>query len=438
VKIRLVEYWDRLRSGYWFVPSLIVAASIAFAFGFVTLDSAVPDTLLDKIGWVYAGGAEGASAVLATIAGSMITIAGVVFSLTLLTLSLASSQFGPRLLRNFLRDLPNQIVLGTFVATFLYCVLVLRTIRHDDGFVPHLSVTFGVMLAVASIGLLIYFIHHVSTSIQVDQVVVAVYRELRETIDRLFPQKLGREAPDRPRTEFPGIPDNFERDAGIVAARRGGYVQVVDAERLLAIAVEHDCLIRLERRPGDYLHRGAPLALAWPAAGIDDGFCESINATFTSGAQRTPLQDVEFAVSQLVEIAVRALSPGVNDPFTAMSCLDRLGSGLRQMADRELPSPYRHDEDGHLRVIAFPTTFEAVLDIAFDPIRHYGRASATVLARMLGVIAAITDAATRERDRAALQRHAERVLRAARESLPEPDDRAAIEARYEALIAPMK
>src|SRR5665811_2008020 len=187
--MRILRFWESLRSGFWFLPSLMAAGAVGLAFGTVALDQAVPDKWLQNVGWVYAGGAEGASAVLQTIAGSMITIAGVVFSLTLVALSLASSQFGPGLLRNFMRDTATQLVLGTFVATFLYCLLVLRTIRRatDATFVPHLSVTIGVLFAIASLWVLIFFIHHVAVSIQADQLVARLGKELLESIDRLYP-----------------------------------------------------------------------------------------------------------------------------------------------------------------------------------------------------------------------------------------------------------
>ncbi|NDP40395.1 MAG: DUF2254 domain-containing protein, partial [Rhodoferax sp.] len=194
MKTLLLKYWDRLRSSLWFVPAVMAWLAVALAFGAVELDKAVDEDWLQRLSWSYSGGAEGASLPLGTVAGSMIAIAGTVFSMTLVALSLASSQLGPRLLRNFMRDTANQVVLGTFVATFVYCLLVLRTIRRADEvtFVPHLSVSIGVLLAMVSIGVLIYFIHHVSVSIQADEVVARVGRELEDGIDRLFPGHLGK------------------------------------------------------------------------------------------------------------------------------------------------------------------------------------------------------------------------------------------------------
>ena len=186
MKTMLLKYWDRIRSSFWFVPSAMALAAIAVAFATVAVDELMVEKVLQMPSWIYTGGADGASLLLSTIAGSMITIAGVVFSMTLVALSLASSQLGPRLLRNFMRDATNQMVIGTFVSTFAYCLLVLRTIRRADEtlFVPHLAVSVGVLLAVVSLAVLIYIIHHVAVSIQADQVIAHVSEELIEGIEQ--------------------------------------------------------------------------------------------------------------------------------------------------------------------------------------------------------------------------------------------------------------
>jgi uncharacterized membrane protein len=200
VKAHLLKYWDHLRTSFWFVPAIMVSVAAALALAAVAFDEAAGNDGLKRLTWIYSGGAEGAGLLLGTVAGSMIAIAGTVFSMTLVALSLASSQLGPRLLRNFMRDTTNQVVLGTFVSTFVYCLLVLRTIRRADAeaFVPHLSVSIGVMLAIISVGVLIYYIHHVSVSIQADEVVSRVGRELEEGIGRLFPGQLGRPESEAP------------------------------------------------------------------------------------------------------------------------------------------------------------------------------------------------------------------------------------------------
>jgi uncharacterized membrane protein len=433
MKVQVFKTWDRIRSSFWFLPTVMAGGAMMLAFATVALDTQATEWLTHNWGWTFTGGAEGASSLLGAIAGSMITIAGVVFSMTLVALSLASSQLGPRLLRNFMRDTTTQMVLGTFVATFLYCLLVLRTIRRADEtlFVPHLSVTLGVLLAVVSVGVLIYFIHHVSVSIQANDIVARVAMELIEGIERLFPENIGREA-SRILTEPPNADflDTFDREARPIGSAEDGYLQFVDGDALMALAMQEDVVIRLERRPGDYIVATRPLALVWPGNRVTDQLMERVNAAFALGNQRTSGQDIEFAVNQLVEIAIRALSPGVNDPFTAMTCVDHLGSALCRLAQQDRPSPYRHDTQDQIRVMAPVFTFPDVTDAAFNQIRQYGRSSAAVAIRLLETIAEIARFVHRPEDRAALLRHARMIARGARDGLPEDGDRKEVEERF--------
>lgn len=434
MKIFLLTYWDRVRSSFWFVPAIMACLSVALVFVTVAIDERMAGGWLHSLSLTYSGGAEGASGVLETIAGSMMTIAGVVFSMTLVALTLASSQFGPRLLRNFMSDKANQLVLGTFIATFLYCLLALRTIRHaeESAFVPNLSITLGVLFALVSIGVLIYFIHHVSVSIQANEIVARVGAELIEGIERLFPEQIGLgNSGSGIEVGGAGIPASFDEKARPVKAAGDGYVQFIDADTLMHIATQENLLFRVAKRPGQYVTAGISLALVWPGDRVNADLSKKVNEAVILGKQRTPVQDVEFAVSQLVEIAVRALSPGVNDPFTAISCVDRLGSGLFRLAGRAIPSPYRRDKQNQLRVIAPPVTFPVVLDAAFDQIRQNARTNVSVTIRLMETIAVIASSAHRPEDRAALLRQAKLIVRGAREGLPEVEDLLAVEDRMQ-------
>jgi uncharacterized membrane protein len=409
--------------------------AVAMAFCAVALDEAGTGDWLRRLGWSYTGGAEGASLLLGTVAGSMIAIAGTVFSMTLVALSLASSQLGPRLLRNFMRDAANQVVLGTFVATFVYCLLVLRTIRRADevAFVPHLSVSIGVLLAIVSIGVLIYFIHHVSVSIQANEVVARIGRELEDGIDRLFPGQPGKPGSEASTTPAEAaLPAAFEREARPVGAAEDGYLQRIDADALMALADQEDLVLRLERRPGHYLVKGRAMVMVWPGDRLTETLVGKLNAAFVLGNQRNAAQDVEFSFDQLVEIAVRALSPGINDPFTAIACVDRLGSALCSLAWRDMPSTHRFDPHGQLRLVARGSTFAGVVDTAFNQIRQSARQNPAVAIRMLDAIAQIAGQVQRATDAACLQRHADMIIRGAREAVPEVNDRLAIEARFAA------
>lgn len=430
MQAQLLKYWDRVRSSFWFLPSLMAAAAVILSFVTVAIDQSITPKWLRELGWVYNGGSEGASAVLQTIAGSMINVAGVVFSLTLVALSLASSQFGPRLLRNFMRDTTNQLVLGTFIATFLYCLLVLRTIRREEEgtFVPHLSVTLGVVFALASLWVLIYFIHHVSVSIQANQVIARVGTEIDDIMSRLFPDQLGQDA-----SEIAKVTD-YENEAAScsIYAPSDGYLQIVDVDTLMSVAEEIDAVLKLLWRPGQYIVRGMPLLHAFPAARVSEDLQERLQGAFVLGNQRTAAQDVEFALCQLVEIAARALSPGINDPFTAVACVDRLGSAFCHLAKRRFPGPYRYDDAQRLRIIAPPPTFSSLADAAFNPLRTYARSSVEVTIRLLQSIAIVATVATRPGDRTALERHADMILRGAA-TLPEEADRQAVYACHHAV-----
>ena len=432
MKALLLKYWDRVRSSFWFVPAIMACGAVALALSTVALDRTFAIGWLQRLGWSYSG-AEGASLLLSTVAGSMIAIAGTVFSMTLVALSLASSQLGPRLLRNFMRDTANQVVLGTFVATFLYCLLVLRTIRRADeaAFVPHLSVNIGVLLAMVSIGVLIYFIHHVSVSIQADEVVARVGRELGDGIGRLFPSQLGKPGSEVSKAAGEAeLPFTFEREARPVGALDDGYLQLIDANVLMALATEEDLLLRLECRPGHYLVKGQALVMVWPGERLTETLVGRLNDAFVFGNQRTATQDVEFSFLQLVEIALRALSPGINDPFTAIACVDRVGSALSRLAQREMPSPLRFDPDGRLRLVAPGSTFAGIVDTAFNQIRQSARSNPAVTIRMLDAIAQVAGQMQDAQHAACLLRHADMIVRGARESVPEAEDLLAVEAHF--------
>jgi uncharacterized membrane protein len=434
MKVQVFKAWNRLRTSFWFLPTVMAGAAIFMALVTVHFDKPITKWLSHHWGFTFTGGAEGSSALLSTIAGSMITIAGVVFSMTLVVLSLASSQLGPRLLRNFMRDTMTQIVLGTFVATFLFCLLVLRTIRRADEivFVPHLSVSLGVVFAVMSVGVLIYFIHHVSVSIQANDIVARVGTVLIEGMENLFPESIGQdltlnsnEPPDA------GFLERFDREARSIRSREDGYLQFIDGDALMALAIKAEVIILLERRPGHYVIAKRTLVKVWPASKVNDLLIDKIIAAFALGEQRTSGQDIEYAVNQLVEIAVRALSPGVNDPFTAIACVDQLGSALARLAEQDKPSSYRYDQKNQLRLITPLFNFSDVTDAAFNQIRQYSRASTAVSMRLLETIAEIAISVTQPEDRAALLRHAEMIVRGAYDGLPEDEDRDSVEQRFQ-------
>lgn len=435
MKTRLIYALEQLHSTYWFLPALLAAIAIGLATVALTVDQAAADRI-QSAGWIYVGGADGAWALLSTVAGSMIGVAGVTYSITIVVLALASSQFGPRLISSFMRDTSTQVVLGVFIATFVYCILVLRTVSsaEETAFVPHLSVTVGVLLALISMGVLIYFIHHVSASIQVENIIDHIGRELDEAIDRLLPSQA---RPGQPTLELrheEDLPEDFESEAQPIAALQTGYLQALDHDGLIRLAREHNVLLRLQRRPGDFVARGGELVDVWPGGRRDEDFIEAVNDAFLIGAQRQRLQDVEYAINQLVEIALRALSAAYNDPFTAIACIDRLGAALAHLAERSIPSAYRYDEAGRLRLVTRRVTFAGLTDAAFNQLRQSSTGYVAVTVRLLEAIAIAAAGARNDTHRAALLRHADMIKRASDETVKEPGDQAEIEERYQRVL----
>ena len=419
MKAKIITLWANMVESFWLVPALMAVSAMVVAVGLVWLDGNV-QLDLSASSWLWSGGAGGARTLLSTVATSMMTVAGTVFSITIAALTLASQQFGPRLLRNFTTDRGNQIVLGTFVATFLYCLMVLRSVRGpDEGqFVPNLAVSFGVVLACASIGVLIFFIHHLSNSIQAEKLLALVGRDLKADLRRLSPP-----AP-------PG-PGDAERRPTIPAAEPeqvgpddSGYIDAIDRDGIVAFAEEHGLLIRLRHRPGDYLSSGEPVFDIWGAAdGVDESMAKRICNMVQLGSRRTPLQDVRYGVRQLNEIGARALSPGINDPFTAMGCVDWLTDALAGLCRQEDPSGLRCNEDGVPRLIEHPVGFADLVRLSYDPIRAYGSSSVLVSVHLLDALATLAARAERPEQRQAVLYEAQITLRSAQQALASELDR---------------
>lgn len=437
--LRVDTLWYSIRSSYWFIPAMMMIGAVVLYFVMIYIDSYLINVeKISYLKWLSVNRPEGPRSLLSTVAGSMITVTGVVFSITIVALTLASSQFGPRLLENFMQDRGNQIVLGTFIATFVYCLLLLRTVRGGEkgAFIPHLSITVGFILAMMSIVVLIYFIHHAATSIQASNVITITGGNLDRAIDKLFPERIGQGkkvsgtwwvTPE----EAPG---QLGENRAPVYAGYSGYIRVVDNSGIMSMARSNDLIIEILYKPGDFIVEGSPLAYVMPEDSFTEKLGGDIKGLFIIGRKRTIEQDSEYAIHQLVEIAVRALSPGINDPFTALMCVDRLTSALCKVAEREIPSPYRYDEKNQLRVIARTVAFPNLLDSSFNLIRQYSRHSAAVTIRLLESLVVIAWRVTREEDKKAVLRHADMIKRGSEEGLPELNDRKDVEESYDKVL----
>lgn len=422
MKTRLQALWDSLRASYWFIPALLAASSILLAIFASEADQRYP-TLVQNI-WQGAptGGADGARAMLSTIAGSMITVAGVTFSIMIVALSNASSQFGPRVLRIFMRDTGNQLVLGTFTATFLYCLLILRVVRSDatGEFVPHVSLAIAMSLAILGIGVLIYFLHHSAGLIHVSNVVARIGLDLEHAVTTIYPEQIGRSPRKIERSAIDlrkGVVPIFPHEDEIhIAGNQAGYIQAIDADRILAIAIAHQTVIRIVEPPGGFLVPGATLAIAWPPVLNTKLLERDLNHAYLVGSQRTTTQEIELFFDELVEIALRALSPGINDPYTALTVINWLAVGFSTLARRNPPLPYRYDEAGLLRVISEPVSFGYLVDRVFSQLTLAASDHPAVLTKLLEMVTEVAPNTSSAAQRHALLRHASLVERAGRES----------------------
>lgn len=437
METRIQIIWHSFRSSYWFIPTIMVLAAIIVAISTTTIDATIPDRAARHLEWIYSGGSAGARSILSTIAGSMITIAGVIFSITIVVLSLASTQFGPRLISNFMRDTGTQVVFGTFIAAFVYCLFVLRVVRSQEtgSFIPHISVTFAFLLALAGSAVLIYFIHHIAASIQADSIITSVYRDLEVIIDRVFPEEnveFAQEADDKAVME--ALPADFERLALQDRAKKSGYLQAIDLTGLEQTARKHDLILRVHVKPGDFVPQGAVLASIWPPANWTPELSGFLAGAFILGRQRTQEQDVEYLLNQLVEIAVRALSPGINDPFTAITCIDWLSVAVGRISQRKFPQTLRYDDDGKVRLVLVPVSYAGMVSGVFGQLRLAAVQHLQVILRLLDALRFIAPSIRTEEQRAVLANCARLVMQSGSEKVWVDDDRRTIDERFRLTI----
>ncbi|GAV32525.1 MAG: DUF2254 domain-containing protein [Azospirillum brasilense] len=417
----LRERLEALGDAFWLRPAILVLLGLILGEGAVWTEQWDWTRSLLPAGWLYAGGEAGARALLGAIATSTIGVAGTTFSITVAALSLASGQMGPRLLRNFVRDAGNQVALGVFLGTFVYALVVLRTVRsvEEGAFVPHLGVTGALVLALLCVGTLTWFVHHIASGINVETVIGTVHAELRDAVARLTLDQ-----PD------PG-PIGPAPEGRAITAKEGGYLRALDEEGLAGWAAEHNATLNLLVRPGDYVFTGVAVATVSPPALAKEAVGR-VREAMSLGDRRAAAQDLEFAVRQLAEVAVRALSPGINDPFTAMAVLDRFGDVLCGMTDRHLPGAAVL-RDGRAVLFRRAVDYDGLLDAMFHMIRQNGAGSAAVLLRLMEVLGAVLAVEQALERGAALRRHADLVFAAGRQNLGEQAAVEDLEARFAAL-----
>lgn len=418
---RLLGFWRIISGSLWFLPTCFVAAAAALAVGMIELSSLVDGKVLSEFPRLFGATPDSSRSMLGTIAGSMITVAGVTFSIMVVAVAQATSQYTPRILRNFMRDRRSQTALGFLVGVFVYCLVVIRTIRGDEElqFVPSIAVLSAFVLALVAVGFLIYFIHHIASTLEPGSILAGICRDTVEAIDRLFPEELGHE-PESDEQRSAARMRELENTWQYVPARTTGYIQSLDDSGLLAIACEHRAVLRMRHGVGDFVVEGTPL-LTFSGSKPKQELVDTLNDMFIFSDYRTVSQDAAFGIRQMVDMATKALSPGVNDVTTAINCVDFLSAAVVRLTGRSIPSRYRYS-DGELRVIACVPTFEELLHKAISEIRQSAASNVRVLQRLVETLETAAGMTSSRQRRKALLEHVERIRAHAHQSVAFADD----------------
>ncbi|MBM7846130.1 DUF2254 domain-containing protein [Herpetosiphon giganteus] len=421
----LENQYHKLDSSLWFRPTLIAIGSAILAFITVEFDRVFD---VDRVFFLRAG-IDDARAILSSVTSSMLTVTTVTFSIIMVALVLASQQFSPRIIRNVMRDTPSQYVLGTFIGTFIYSLLVLGQINDQAAliFVPILSLATSILLTLLSIVAFIYFVHHIAETIQASVLIARAAERTIDVLDRRFPETLGHAMEHIPAPPTPSTPSTTIHNP------KGGYIQAIDPVPLLALAQRFDVVVYMDRAVGDFVPTGNPLLHMFPQRQLDRDAIAEFQDVFEFGLERTLFDDVLFGIRQLVDIALKAISPAVNDPSTAINAIDLLSDVLAQAIRRPEQSPCRYDEFDQLRVVANTITFRQMLGTAINQIRQYAKSEIAVTARLLVLLNEVALASNDQERRAMLWEQACIITRGADQGISDPYDRAYINEHLQTL-----
>jgi uncharacterized membrane protein len=430
---KLLQMWINLRSSFWFIPTLMIFAAALLAAALVEADAYLGSQLTERFPLVFGTNALGARSILSTIASSMIGVAGVTFSITIVVLSQTSAQYTSRILRNFMRDRANQVVLGVFVSVFVYCLLVLRSVRGgEESCVPSLSVATGILLGIVGIGFLIFFIHHVATSIQASTIISRIGNETLNVIDGLYPEHHRGEGEDSAEAAS-HVRDNSWAE---VPSTQMGFVQSVDTEGLMHWAEKNQTLVHMRRGVGEFVIAGEPLLAVARKDVLVGKFAANLNAFFGVASFRTIEQDAAFGIRQLVDISLKALSPGVNDTTTAVTCLHHLGAILGRLNGRKIPGEIRR-RAGSIRLIARIQTHRYFVDEALSQIRRDARGNVAIHLTMLEAVEAAIQREMSDERRAVFMDHVRRMEQVVDKHVEDREDLGIVRARIQDVAAMM-
>lgn len=432
---KLLFYWKQLKATFWFLPMLIISFSIFLSVGLVSLDNNINISFEGWLRFFLVNSSDSARSILTTISGAMIGVAGTVFSVTLVALTLASSQFGPRLIKNFMYVKLNQIVLGSYVSTYLYCLLVLNAIKDNENytFIPTISIFVAILATVFNIILLIIFIHQIAISIQADRVVSDISNFIENQVENLFPKKIGEFMNEDMFIDTAKIISQYKYST-ILKSPKSGYLQNIDNQALLKIVEKQDSLIEMYYKTGDFFVKDLEIGVIHSHELWEENAINQLINQFVIGKTKTSQQDIEFSIHQMVEIAARALSTGVNDPYTAISCIDHLTAVMCYLAEAQFPSKYRYDQSKQLRVIAENLDFEGVLDAAFNQIRQFSTGSTAVIIRLMEAQITILKFTKTKSHKKALIKHAEMILTVGKQTIKEKNDLDDLEERAKKIL----
>jgi len=414
----LYQTWERLRVSFWFIPSVMTLAAATAGIVFPYIETGLQSTA-DSGSWWRTFTPSSAQGLLTTLASITMSVAGIVFSVTILTLSIASSQLGPRLLRTFMARFSTKFALGLYVSTAVMCLVVLISVVDTEGeeFVPFRTTLACLGLGIFGLLYLVYFIHDVARSIQTTQVVAIVAAELDASIEKNLPDRDAAQAIDEADIE----PPQGETTCALHSPGEG-YIQDMALTSLVNLAAEFDTTLYLHRVPGDFVSYGEPIGVATATQEATKRLQARLTGLIAVGRQRTPHQDVECAIAELVEIAVRALSPGVNDPFTALNCIDRLGASLGRLVEKAPPERLWRDNVGALRLVTGKRDHHSALDSAFLQIQYHGRDSIVILARLGQALRSIAANCKTEHAREVVLAHADSLLKVGETYLESAED----------------
>ena len=411
-----------INASYWFYPALFSAIAFFLSFFTIYLDRNGASDWFTTYEWLHVSRPNGARTTLTVIAGSMIGVASTVFSITIAAVAYASGNYGPRLLTNFMEDKGNQLSLATFIGTFVYALMIIRVVRDEDeraataadiaasilpGFTPQLSLMVAMVMAIFAVAVLVYFLHHIPASIRINTVLKDIGQRLIRDIKSRYPSDIEER---EPREQTKGE---------TITATGRGYIDIIDFDTLDEVARKYDATVALKVRTGDFIHPNLPI-VELSGTEANDEVAAEIGDCFSASGMRTATQDLEYLIDELVEIALRALSPGINDPFTAITAMHWMGAALAELGSRDLDrGPEQEDYDWD-RVQPLSDDFSHYVERSFGAMRSGVATNRMAAINFIHALYSASTSCQSERRLCLISEEADKMVRQARHHLVGP------------------